>query len=354
MNRAKERASARLHLFRRRIDSPENKARGDENVASERRWVFLLTVLAALVGSAIYALRQPLEFETSALVRLNAPPLPKEFSLNLGWGTDFFRSPELAAQVAKKIKITDEPEGTWPIVSWLYEHLEIQETDGLFTLKLRGGFEQRAVRDALAGYLEQTAEKLKSDLDTSLETEGRRLSDLQTALEGYRQQLIHTLERRLEEQRVVLHAQGEIVQKEIQDFLKPRLVQMRVHEQGATLESWYYRNQLEALLRRLEGVERELDLFGTRGIRAFEREYAQVLAVEEKLESLSRAQLEAQRLLEWEPLEIVTPAQLPQGPVGPDRLNLILWGTGGGVVLGLVLAIFFPRRREQHKTSPLP
>ncbi len=320
-------------------------------MSSEKRWIFVLAVLAALIGSAIYALRQPLEFETSALIRLKAPPLPREFSLDLGWGSGFLRSPELTVQVAKKIRIADEPEGTWPIVSWLYEHLEINETDGLLTLKLRGGFEQRAVRDALAAYLEQAAEKLKSDLRTTIEAESRRLSDLQAALEGYRKQLIETLEGRLEERRTLLQAQREHIQKEIQDFLKPRLVQMRVSEQGATLESWYYRNQLEALLRRLEGVERELDLFGARGIRAFESEYGHVLAVEEKVESLSRAQLEAHRLLEsqWEPLEIVTPAQLPQGPVGPDRLSMVLWGTGGGAVLGLVLAIFLPRRREQHK-----
>ncbi len=320
-------------------------------MASERRWIFLLAVLVALLGSAIYALRQPLEFETSTLVRIKAPPLPKEFSINFGWGTDFWHSPDLAIQVAKKIRITDEPEGTWPIVSWLYEHLEINEADGLLTLKLRGGFEQRAVRDALAGYIEQASEKLKNDLRTTIEAESRRLSDLQAALEGYRQQLIQTLERRLEERRTALQSQRESIQKEIQDFLKPRLVQMRVNEQGATLESWYYRNQLEALLRRLEGVERELDLFGTRGIRAFENEYGHVLAVEEKIEALSRARLEAHRLLEsqWEPLEVVTPAPLPQGPVGPDRLSMILWGTGSGAVLGLVLAIFLPRRRGQHK-----
>lgn len=319
-------------------------------MAAERRWIFLLTVLVALIGSAIYALRQPLEFETSALVRLKAPPLPKELSLDLGWGTDFLRSPDLAVQVAKKIRIADEPEGTWPIVSWLYERLEINETNGLLTLKLRGGFEQRAVRDALAEYLEQATEKLKSDLRTAIEAESRRLSDLQAALEGYRKELIETLEGRLEERRTLLRAQRENIQKEIQDFLKPRLVQMRVNEQGATLESWYYRNQLEALLRRLEVVEGELDLFGARGIRAFESEYEHVLTLEEKIESLSRAQLEAHRLLEshWEPLEIVTPAQLPQGPVGPDRASFILWSTGGGAVLGLVLAIFFPRRRE-HK-----
>lgn len=320
-------------------------------MAAERRWIFLVTVLVFLIGSAIYALRQPLEFETSALIRLKVPPLPREFSLDFGWGSGFLRSPELTVQVAKKIRITDELEGTWPIVSWLYEHLEINETDGLLTLKLRGGFEQRAVRDALAEYLEQAAAKLKSDLRTTIEAESRRLSDLQAALEGYRKQLIETLEGRLEERRTLLQAQRESIQKEIQDFLKPRLVQMRVNEQGATLESWYYRNQLEALLRRLEGVERELDLFGARGIRAFESEYGHVLALEEKVESLSRAQLEAQRLLEsqWEPLEIVTPAQLPQGPVGPDRTRTILWGVGIGVVVGFLVAVFSPRQREPGK-----
>lgn len=320
-------------------------------MTSQRRWIFLLTVLVALIGSAIYALRQPLEFETSAVIRIKVPPMPQEFSVNWGWGENFLRSPDLAVQVGKKIKVTDELETTWPIVSWIYEHLQITEMNGVFTLKLRGGFPQSVVRDALAGYIEHLFKKLQSDLRSTLETESRRLNALHTALENYRQQLVQTLERRLEERRLALQTQRESIQKELQEFLKPRLVQMRVNEQGATVESWYYRHQLEALLRRLEASERELDLVKARGIEVFESEYKQVLAVAERLESLARAQLEARRLVEsqWEPLEIVTPAQLPQGPVGPDRLSMIFWGTGGGAVLGLVLAIFLPRRREQHK-----
>jgi len=317
-------------------------------MAAERRWIFLLTVAGFLVGSTIYALRQPLEFETGALVRVTMPPLPQEFAVHLNWGEDFWRSPDLAVQVAKKIKISDEPEQTWPIVSWLSRRLEIKETDGLLTLRLRGGFAQRAVRDALAAYIEQASEKLKSELRSALEQESRRLSALQKAWEEYRSQMVQALTARFEEQKALLQAQKEGIEKELQEVLKAR--QMRVSEQGATLESWYYRNSLESLLRRLEGVARELDLLEARGIRAFESEYRRIVELEERIESLAQAQVAARQLAEsFEPVELVTPAQLPQGPVGPDRAQTILWGVGIGIVLGFLLAIFSPRRREPSK-----
>lgn len=321
--------------------------KGDENV--EKRWIFILTVLAALIGSAIYALRRPLEFETSALVRIKTPPLPENFSLGLGWGPDFLRIPELAVQVAQKL--SEDPEERWPIISWIYEHLEIRGSNGLLTLKLRGGFEPRVVYDALTNYLDQVKEKLKADLKGALDAESRRLSDLQTALEGHRQELVQALEGRLEQRRAALQAQRDVLQKEIQEELINKYARLRIGEQGATLESWYLRNQLEGFMRRLQSIEHDLDLLQTRGIHIFEDEYKQVSFIENRLESLARAQVEAKRLLEskppWEPLETVTPPQLPQGAVGPDRLGIILWGTGGGVLAGLLLVIFLPRRREQ-------
>lgn len=316
----------------------------------ERRWMFIVIVLAALIISAIFALRQPLEFETSALVRVKAPPLPKEFAVYTSWGEDFWRSPDLAVSVAKRMKISEEPGETWPIVSWLYESLEVEETDGLVMLKLRGGFTQRAVRDALAVYIEQAAEKLKSDLQSSIERESRRLSELQRSLEDYHQQVAQALTARLEERQALLQAQKEAITKELQELLKSRLAQMRITEQGATVESWYYRKYLESLLRRSEEIDRELDLLGSKGIVAFEREYQRILDLEERLGLLSQAQFEAQQVLEnWEPVEIITPAQLPQGPVGPNRLYIILWGTGIGVIIGLLGALFYPRRREPNK-----
>ncbi|MFN4218133.1 MAG: hypothetical protein ACK4HB_02450 [Candidatus Bipolaricaulia bacterium] len=312
-------------------------------MAAERRWVFLVTVLIFLIGSTIYALRQPLEFETGALVRVKAPPLPAEFSVRFHWGADFWRSPDLAVQVAKKIRISDEPGDTWPVVSWLSKNLEISEAEDLVTLTLRGGFTQRTVRDALAEYIEQASEKLKGDLRSSIESESRRLSALQKALGDYRQQLIQALTAQLEERKALLQAQKEGIEKKLQELLKSR--QMRVSEQGATLESWYYRTYLESLLQRLEEVERELDLEGTQGVRALEG-YQRVQELEERMESLSQAQVEARQILEtWEPVELVTPAQLPQGPVGPDRARTILWGVGIGVVVGFLLAIFSPRQR---------
>ena len=322
-------------------------------MASERRWIFIVTVVAMLIASTIYALRQPLEFETGALVRVKTPPLPKEFAVHFNWGEDFWRSPDLAVEVAKRIRISEEPEETWPIVSWLYNRLAIKETDGLVTLTLRGGFAQRAVRDALAAYIERASEKMKSDVQSSLKRESQQLSELRHALEEHRQQMISALTARLEERKNLLHAQRESMEKELQDFLKTRLAQMRIGEQGATLESWYYRNYIESLLRRLEGVQRELDLLEAKGVRAFEGEYQRVLTLEERVESLKQAQVEAQEILRsWEPLEVITPAQLPQGPVGPDRAQMILWGTGIGIVLGLLVALFAPRRqvREAQKS----
>lgn len=313
-------------------------------MAAERRWIFLVTILVFLIGSTIYALRQPLEFETGALVRVKAPPLPAEFSIRFHWGADFWRSPDLAVQVAKKIRISDEPGDTWPVVSWLSKNLEIKEAEDLVTLTLRGGFTQRTVRDALAEYIEQASEKMKSDLRSGIERESQRLSALQRALEDYRQQLIQALTARLEEQKTLLQAQKESIEKALQELLKSR--QMRVNEQGATLESWYYRNALESLLRRLESVERELDLLGAQGIRVFEG-YQRILELEGQIAALAQAQVEARQIVEsFEPVELVTPAQLPQGPVGPDRTQTILWGVGIGVVVGFLLALFSPRRRE--------
>jgi gas vesicle protein len=322
-------------------------------MASERRWVFIVTVIAVLIASTIYALRQPLEFETGALVRVKTPPLPKEFAVHFSWGEDFWRSPDLAVEVAKRIRISEEPEETWPIVSWLSTHLAIKETDGLVTLTLRGGFAQRAVRDALAAYIERASEKMKGDLQSSIKRESQRLSELRHALEEHRQQVIGALTRRVEERKNALQAHKASLEKELQELLKTRLAQMRIGEQGATLESWYYRNYIELLLRRLEGVQRELDLLEAKGIGAFEGEYQRVRELEERMEVLAQAQAEAQHILtSWEPVEIITPAQLPQGPVGPNRAQMILWGAGIGVVLGLLVALFAPRLRLDSSPSP--
>ncbi len=324
-------------------------------MASERRWMFIITVIAVLIVSTIYALRQPLEFESRALVRVKTPPLPPELSVQLSWGIEFWRSPDLADQVAKRVRISEEPGETWPIISWLYRDLEIQETDGLVTLRLRGSFSQRAVRDTLAAYVEEAAKKLQRDLQSNIERESQRLSELRHALEEYRQQVIHDLTARLEERKNLLHAQREGLEKELQELLKTRLAQMRIGEQGATVESWYYRNYVGSLVRRLEGVQRELDLLEAKGIRTFEDEYRRVLALEERMESLKQSQVEAQEILRsWEPLEMITPAQLPQGPVGPNRAQIILWGTGIGVILGLLVALFAPRRREQIREAQKP
>jgi uncharacterized protein involved in exopolysaccharide biosynthesis len=321
-------------------------------MASERRWVFIVTVIAVLIVSTIYALRQPLEFETGALVRVKTPPLPKEFAVHFSWGEDFWRSPDLAVEVAKRIRISEEPEETWPIVSWLSTHLAIKETDGLVTLTLRGGFAQRAVRDALAAYIERASEKMKDDLQSSIKRESQRLSELRHALEEHRQQVIGALTRRVEERKNALQAHKASLEKELQELLKTRLAQMRIGEQGATLESWYYRNYIESLLRRLEGVQRELDLLEAKGIGAFEGEYQRVRELEERMEVLAQAQAEAQHILRsWEPVEIITPAQLPQGPVGPNRAQMILWGAGIGVVLGLLVALFAPRLRLDYSPS---
>jgi uncharacterized protein involved in exopolysaccharide biosynthesis len=310
--------------------------------------MFIVTVIAVLIVSTIYALRQPLEFESRALVRVKTPPLPPELSIQLSWGIEFWRSPDLADQVAKRVRISEEPGETWPIISWLYRDLEIQETDGLVTLRLRGSFSQRAVRDTLAAYVEEAAKKLQRDLQSNIERESQRLSELRQALEEHRQQVIGALTARLEERKKLLHAQREGLEKELQELLKSRLAQMRIGEQGATVESWYYRNYVESLVRRLEGLQRELDLLEAKGIRACEDEYQRVLALEERMESLKQSQVEAQEILRsWEPLEIITPAQLPQGPVGPNRAQIILWGTVVGIVLGLLVALFAPRRREQ-------
>lgn len=319
-------------------------------MASERRWIFIVTVVAALIASAIYTLRQPLEFETGALVRVKTPPLPSEFSVRFHWGEDFWRSPDLALQVAKTIRVSEEPGETWPVVSWLSHNLEVRESDGVVTLRLRGGFAQRTVRDALAEYIKQTSEKIKSDLRASLERESARLSELQQALENYRQHIIQTLTARVEEHQAVLQSQRERLTKELQELLKSRLAQIRITEQGATLESWYYRNYVESLLRRLEELERELDRLGAQGIKIFEEEYRRVEELEGRIASLAQARVEAQQILErWEPVEIITPAQLPQGPVGPDRSQTLLWGIGVGIVLGIVLAIFSPRRRTTER-----
>ncbi len=322
-------------------------------MASERRWIFIVTVVTMLIASTIYALRQPLEFETSALVRVKAPPLPNEFAVHFKWGEDFWRSPDLAIQVAKRVRISEEPGETWPIISWLSRDLEIQEADGLVTLRLRGSFSQRAVRDTLAGYIEEAAKKLQRDLQSTIERESQRLSELRHALEEHRQQVIQALTARLEERKDLLNAQRERIEKELQELLKTRLAQLRVAEQGATIESWYYRNYMESLVRRLEGVQRELDLLEAKGIRAFEDEYQRVLALEGRMESLKQAQVEAQEILRsWEPVEIITPAQLPQGPVGPNRAQIILWGTGIGAILGLLLALFAPRRQIREAQKP--
>jgi len=324
-------------------------------MASERRWMFIVTVVTMLIASTIYALRQPLEFETGALVRVKTPPLPKEFAVHFSWGEDFWRSPDLAVEVAKRIRISEEPEETWPIVSWLSTHLAIKETDGLVTLTLRGGFAQRAVRDALAAYIERASEKMKSDLQSSIKRESQRLSELRHALEEHRQQVIGALTRRVEERKNTLQAHKASLEKELQELLKTRLAQMRIGEQGATIESWYYRNYIESLLRRLEGVQGELDLLEAQGIGAFEGEYQRVRELEERMEVLAQAQAEAQHILtSWEPVEIITPAQLPQGPVGPDRAQMILWGTVVGIVLGLLVALFAPRRREQIREAQKP
>jgi LPS O-antigen subunit length determinant protein (WzzB/FepE family) len=324
-------------------------------MASERRWVFIVTVIAVLIASTIYALRQPLEFETGALVRVKTPPLPKEFAVHFSWGEDFWRSPDLAVEVAKRIRISEEPEETWPIVSWLSTHLAIKETDGLVTLTLRGGVAQRAVRDALAAYIERVSEKMKSDLQSSIKRESQRLSELRHALEEHRQQVIQVLTARLEERKNLLHAQRESIEKGLQELLKTRLAQIRIGEQGATVESWYYRNYIESLLRRLENVQRELDLLEAKGVRALEGEYQRVLTLEERIGFITQAQVEARQIEEqWEPLEVITPAQLPQGPVGPDRAQMILWGTVVGIVLGLLVALFAPRRREHIREAQKP
>ncbi len=316
-------------------------------MAAERRWMFIVTVLVFLIGSTIFALRQPLEFETSALVRVQPPQLPKEFSIRFSWNESFWHSPDLAIYVAKRTKISEEPGETWPIVSWLSERLVVEEADGLVTLKLRGGFAQNVVPDVLAAYIERASEKLTMDLRSAIESESARLNELQRALESHRQQVVQALSARLEERQALLQTQKESITKELQELLKSRLAQMRVTEQGATLESWYYRNYLESLLRRLDEIEHELDLLKVRGIAAFEREYQRVLDLEGRIESLAQAQVEAQQLLEsWKPLEVITPAQLPQGPVGPNRLRIILWGVGIGVIIGLLIALFSPRRRE--------
>lgn len=319
-------------------------------MAVERRWIFLVTVLVFLIGSTIYALRQPLEFETSALVRIKTPPLPHEFAVHLRWGEDFWRSPDLAVEVAKKIRISEEPEERWPVVSWLYTNLKIKETDGLVTLTLRGGFGQRAVRDTLAAYIDEAAKKMKSDVRSTIESESARLSALRQALEDHRQQVLQALTARVDERKALLQSQKETIEKELQEFLKSRIAQMRIGEQGATIEGWYYRNYVESLLRRLEEIERELDLLQSKGIAAVEGEYQHILALEERIESIAQAQVEAQQvLMSWEPVEVITPAQLPQGPVGPDRAQTILWGTGIGILLGLLVALFSPRRREPSK-----
>jgi hypothetical protein len=68
-------------------------------MASERRWVFIVTVIAVLIASTIYALRQPLEFETGALVRVKTPPLPAKNSLcGFNWGVGFLAQPGLSSR----------------------------------------------------------------------------------------------------------------------------------------------------------------------------------------------------------------------------------------------------------------
>jgi uncharacterized protein involved in exopolysaccharide biosynthesis len=327
-------------------------------------WIFVVVTVSALILSAIYALRQPLEFETSAVVRLKRPPLPPEFAADLGWNAEVLRSADLAIQVAKRLPVPEgQTEGRWEIISWLYQHLQITSTDGeIISLRLRGGFAPRAVRDTLAAYLAHATEKLKADLKASVDAEHRRLGELRATLQNHRAQLLKELNERLEQQRAALQAQREMVQKELQDFLKPRIVQTRIGEPGATIESWYLRRQLEILLERLTALDQELDRLQTEGVRALAGEYRAVIDIEERLVALARAQAEAKRLLEsnWEPMDTVTPPQLPQGPVGPDRLALILWGTGGGAILGLFVALFFPTRRlnagrasaKDRKTPP--
>lgn len=314
-----------------------------------RLWIFVIVVISSLIGAAIYALRQPLEFETSAVVRLKRPPLPQEFALDLGWNAEILRGADLAIQVAKRLPAPEgQTEGRWEIVAWLSQHLQIVPTDeGIVSFRLRGGFAPRQVRDTLAAYLAQATEKLKSDLKASIDAGHRRLGELRTTLQNHRGQLLKELGERLEQRRAALQAQREALQKELQEFLKPRIVQMKIGEPGATIESWYLRRQLEILLERLHALDRELDALQAGGVRTLSEDYRAVIAVEERLIALARAQLEAKRLLEsnWEPLDIVTPPPLPQGPVGPDRLAFILWSTGGGVLLGLIVALFFPARR---------
>jgi uncharacterized protein involved in exopolysaccharide biosynthesis len=215
-------------------------------------------------------------------------------------------------------------------------------------LTLRGGFTQRTVRDALAEYIEQASQKLKSDLRSGVEIESQRLSELQQVLARYRQEVVQGLAARLDLQQASLQGQKESIEQELQGLLKSR--QMRVSEQGATLESWYYRTYLESLLKRLGEVERELDLLRAQGIRVFE-EYQRVRELDERMSAFAQAQVEARQIAEsWEPVELVTPAQLPQGPVGPDRLSMILWGIGIGVVVGLLLSVFFPQQLSAPAT----
>jgi uncharacterized protein involved in exopolysaccharide biosynthesis len=71
-------------------------------MASERRWVFIVTVIAVLIASTIYALRQPLEFETGALVRVKTPPLPKEFAVHFQLGRGFLAQPRLGGRSRQK------------------------------------------------------------------------------------------------------------------------------------------------------------------------------------------------------------------------------------------------------------
>lgn len=330
-------------------------SKGDETVS--RFWIFVVVTASALILSAIYALRQPLEFETMAIVRLKRPPLPQEFAIDLWWNAEVLRSADLAIQVAKRLPAAEgQAEGRWEVISWIYQHLQITPTDGeIISLRLRGGFSPREVRDALAIYLDQAHEKLQADLKASVEAEHRRLGELRSTLQSHRAQLLRELNERLEQRRNALQIQRETVQKELQEFLKPRIVQTRIGESGATIESWYLRRQLEILLERLTALDQELDQLQIEGVRALGDEYRPVLAVEERLIALARAQAEAKRLLEsnWEPMEIVTRPQLPQGPVGPDRLALMLWGTGAGAIGALFVALFFPTRRlSASKSSP--
>lgn len=327
--------------------------KGDETVS--KFWIFVVVTISALILSAIYALRQPLEFETMAIVRLKRPPLPPELG-ELRWNVDVLRSADLAIQAAKRLPSAEgQTEGRWEVISWLYQNLQISSSDGeIISLRLRGGFSPREVRDALSAYLAQASEKLKADLKASVEAEHRRLGELRTTLQTHRAQLLRELNERLEQRRTALQTQREALQKELQEFLKPRIVQTRIGESGATIESWYLRRQLEILLERINALDRELDRLQTEGVRALGEEYRPILAVEERLIALARAQAEGRRLVEsnWEPLEIVTLPPLPQGAVGPDRLVLILWGTGIGAVVGFFVALFFPTRRlSAHRAS---